>query len=171
MDDLSANRSTERDLVHVPPALPLDARNEPLNPTKRLNAAPRCGARSKRTGMPCRAPAVGGKQRCRMHGGAHGSGGRHGNTNAYKHGLYSADARALGFIGSWLAKAATGDRRHAPARLVRAPEIRALVNRMWALGAGDSQTERLTPLRLAAIELAQLAGVEWRPPREPSDDA
>jgi hypothetical protein len=31
--------------------------------------APRCGAHSRRTGLPCRAPAVRGKQRCRLHGG------------------------------------------------------------------------------------------------------
>ena len=47
---------------------------EPLPPTiKRranpnLNLAPRCGART-RSGCPCRAPAIQGKLRCRMHGG------------------------------------------------------------------------------------------------------
>ncbi|MFZ2080570.1 MAG: HGGxSTG domain-containing protein [Xanthobacteraceae bacterium] len=30
-------------------------------------ASPRCGART-RSGKPCRAPAVNGKKRCRMHG-------------------------------------------------------------------------------------------------------
>lgn len=33
-----------------------------------LNLAPRCGART-RVGCPCQAPAIHGKQRCRMHGG------------------------------------------------------------------------------------------------------
>jgi hypothetical protein len=33
--------------------------------TKRLNGAPRCGART-RSGHPCRAPAVNSKRRCRM---------------------------------------------------------------------------------------------------------
>ncbi len=33
------------------------------------DAAPRCGART-RGGAPCRGPAVRGKRRCRMHGGA-----------------------------------------------------------------------------------------------------
>ena len=36
---------------------------------KRLQDAPRCGAKT-RKGTPCRSPAVNGKRRCRMHGGA-----------------------------------------------------------------------------------------------------
>ena len=47
----------------------------------------RCGAKT-RSGKPCRVPAVGGKKRCRMHGGAPGSGAPRGNQNALKHGLY-----------------------------------------------------------------------------------
>ena len=35
----------------------------------RFSDARRCGARSKRTGQPCRAPACRGKRRCRLHGG------------------------------------------------------------------------------------------------------
>ncbi|WP_439403479.1 HGGxSTG domain-containing protein [Bradyrhizobium sp. DASA03068] len=35
--------------------------------------SPRCGARP-RDGTACRAPAMHGKRRCRMHGGARGSG-------------------------------------------------------------------------------------------------
>ena len=58
----------------------------------RTNA--RCGAKT-RQGTPCRAPAVKGKQRCRMHGGAKGSGAPKGNNNALKHGLYTAEAKAL----------------------------------------------------------------------------
>jgi len=38
------------------------------NPAGDPSQAPRCGART-RTDQPCRAPAVRGKQRCRMHGG------------------------------------------------------------------------------------------------------
>lgn len=41
--------------------------------TAPMLASPGCGART-RTGQPCRSPAVTGKQRCRMHGGAAGSG-------------------------------------------------------------------------------------------------
>jgi len=53
----------------------------------------RCGAKT-RSGKPCRSPAVQGKKRCRMHGGAPGSGAPHGNKNAQKHGLYTRKAIA-----------------------------------------------------------------------------
>jgi hypothetical protein len=53
----------------------------------------RCGART-RSGGPCRSPAVRGKRRCRMHGGATGSGAPMGNKNALRHGLYTAEAIA-----------------------------------------------------------------------------
>ena len=57
------------------------------NNTYAFNKAARCGARTKRNnGSPCRAPAVRGKQRCRIHGGSKGSGGQQGNTNALRHG-------------------------------------------------------------------------------------
>jgi hypothetical protein len=56
-----------------------------------MNQAPRCGARN-RSGKPCRAPAVRGKRRCRMHGGAAGSGAPIGNKNALRHGRYAAEA-------------------------------------------------------------------------------
>jgi hypothetical protein len=54
----------------------------------------RCGAKTRR-GSPCRAPAVAGKKRCRMHGGAAaGSGAPVGNRNALKSGLYTREAIA-----------------------------------------------------------------------------
>ncbi|WP_091129415.1 HGGxSTG domain-containing protein [Microvirga guangxiensis] len=53
--------------------------------------APRCRAKT-RTGGCCRAPAVNGKERCRMHGGAAGSGAPIGNRNALKNGLYTREA-------------------------------------------------------------------------------
>ena len=56
-------------------------------------ASPRCGAKI-RTGGWCRAPAVRGKRRCRMHGGAPESGAPRRNHNARKHGLFAADAIA-----------------------------------------------------------------------------
>jgi hypothetical protein len=59
----------------------------------RLNQAPRCHAQT-RQGTPCRQPAVTGRKRCRMHGGADGIGGQPGNRNALKHGLYTAEAIA-----------------------------------------------------------------------------
>ena len=54
-------------------------------------AARRCGAQT-RSGGPCRCPAARGKTRCRMHGGAHGSGAPIGNGNARKHGTYTREA-------------------------------------------------------------------------------
>jgi hypothetical protein len=53
----------------------------------------RCGART-RDRNPCRSPAVRGKRRCRMHGGAAGSGAPIGNKNALRHRHYMAEAIA-----------------------------------------------------------------------------
>ena len=53
----------------------------------------RCGART-RSGGSCRSPAVNGKRRCRMHGGAPGSGAPLGNKNAVKHGRFTRDKMA-----------------------------------------------------------------------------
>jgi hypothetical protein len=59
-----------------------------------MRTSPRCGAKT-RKGTACQAPAVAGKKRCRMHGGAKGSGAPKGNQNALKHGLYTGEAKAL----------------------------------------------------------------------------
>lgn len=56
-------------------------------------SSPRCGAKT-RSGKLCQSPAVTGKKRCRMHGGAEGSGAPLGNKNALKHGLYTREALA-----------------------------------------------------------------------------
>jgi hypothetical protein len=56
-------------------------------------ASPRCGAKT-RSGGVCRSPAVSGRKRCRMHGGAQGSGALKANRNACKHGLFTRDAIA-----------------------------------------------------------------------------
>lgn len=53
-----------------------------------MMASLRCGAKT-RGGGSCRAPAIAGKVRCRMHGGANGSGAPQGNQNAFKHGAYA----------------------------------------------------------------------------------
>ena len=45
-----------------------------------MHLSPRCGART-RQGSPCRSPAVQDRKRCRMHGGAKGSGAQAGNRN------------------------------------------------------------------------------------------
>ena len=59
-----------------------------------LHQAPRCTARSKRTGQPCRNPAVRGWSVCRMHGARGGAkpGTAHPN---YRHGERSQEATAL----------------------------------------------------------------------------
>lgn len=54
-------------------------------------ASPRCGAKT-RSGSACRSPAVHGRKRCRMHGGAPGSGAPRANQNACKHGLFTREA-------------------------------------------------------------------------------
>jgi hypothetical protein len=58
--------------------------------THAMLASPRCGAKT-RSGAPCMAPAVSGKARCRLHGGAAGSGAPRGDKNALKHGAYTRE--------------------------------------------------------------------------------
>ncbi|MGN1289158.1 MAG: HGGxSTG domain-containing protein [Bradyrhizobium sp.] len=64
-----------------------------IGTTGPMLASPRCGAKTRSSGA-CRAPAVHGKQRCRMHGGAKGSGAPRANRNARKHGRFTSDAIA-----------------------------------------------------------------------------
>jgi hypothetical protein len=73
----------------------------------------RCGAKT-RSGGPCRSPAAGGKQRCRMHGGAPGSGAPRGNQNARTHGLYT--------------RAAVAERRQVSDLLRQSRELMAKIN-------------------------------------------
>jgi hypothetical protein len=56
-------------------------------------ASLRCGAKTRSDGA-CRSPAVRGKTRCRMHGGAPGSGAPRANRNARTHGLFTRGALA-----------------------------------------------------------------------------
>jgi hypothetical protein len=64
------------------------ARNiSPMLASLRCRAKIRCGGS-------CRSPAVRGKRRCRMHGGAPKSGAPRGNQNACKHGLFTRDTIA-----------------------------------------------------------------------------
>lgn len=66
------------------------------------NAAPRCGAKT-RSGHPCKGAAVSGKKRCRMHGGASGSGAPSGEKNGrYKYGQFTGEAVALRHEGRQL---------------------------------------------------------------------
>ena len=56
-------------------------------------ASLRCGAKTRASGG-CRSPAVHGRKRCRMHGGAQGSGAPRANQNARKHGRFTRGAIA-----------------------------------------------------------------------------
>jgi hypothetical protein len=64
-----------------------------IRTTGPMLASRRCGAKT-RSGGSCHSPAVHGKKRCRMHGGAQGSGAPRANRNARKHGLFTRDAIA-----------------------------------------------------------------------------
>ena len=55
--------------------------------------APRCKAKSKRTGQRCKAPAVRGWNVCRFHG-ARGGAPKGKANGAWKHGYYSGAAQA-----------------------------------------------------------------------------
>lgn len=59
------------------------------NPPGDFSKAPRCGAKT-RKGTPCQGPAMA-NGRCRMHGGK-SLGAPKGNSNAFKHGMYSKEA-------------------------------------------------------------------------------
>jgi hypothetical protein len=73
-----------------------------------MNAAARCGAKDRRTGLPCeRAPECG-RRRCRSHGGAPGSGAPRGNANRRINGFSSAAARAEHRAARELLKAGWG---------------------------------------------------------------
>ncbi|WP_084558936.1 MULTISPECIES: HGGxSTG domain-containing protein [unclassified Mesorhizobium] len=56
-----------------------------------MHSSPRCGART-RSANPCKSPAMP-NGRCRLHGGK-SPGAPKGNSNAFKHGRYSAEAMA-----------------------------------------------------------------------------
>jgi hypothetical protein len=60
-----------------------------------MAGARRCGAKT-RAGRPCRQSAVRDRTRCRMHGGAKGSGGPRGNRNGnFKHGLHTRENQSI----------------------------------------------------------------------------
>lgn len=65
-----------------------------VNPMQRAHQSPRCTAHSKRTGFPCKNPAVRGWAVCRMHGAGGGSksGEQHPN---YRHGLRTRAMREI----------------------------------------------------------------------------
>jgi len=73
--------------------------DDELNPMRlreppQLAGSGRCGART-RSGLPCSQPRVTGKARCRLHGGAPGSGAPSGERNGrYCDGAYTKEAKA-----------------------------------------------------------------------------
>jgi hypothetical protein len=62
-----------------------------INPMQSAHGAPRCKAKSKRTGKRCRAPAVKGYRVCRMHGARGGAPAGKKNGN-YRHGTRTKEA-------------------------------------------------------------------------------
>lgn len=62
-----------------------------MNRVYGFEKAPRCTATSKRTGLPCRAPAVRGWRVCRFHG-ARGGAPKGRLNGQYCHGLYTEEA-------------------------------------------------------------------------------
>ena len=65
-----------------------------LTETGSVSQPSQCGART-RSGAPCKSAPVTGRRRCRMHGGADGSGAPKGERNGnYKHGRYTAEVAA-----------------------------------------------------------------------------
>ena len=75
-----------------------------INPMQSAHDAPRCKAKSKRTGKPRGAPAVGGYRVCRMHGARGGAptGVHNGN---YRHGTRTKEAiqavRLVNLLSNW----------------------------------------------------------------------
>ncbi len=65
-----------------------------LTETETVSQASRCGAQT-RSGAPCKSAPVTGRRRCRMHGGAEGSGAPSGPRNGnYKHGRHTEEVAA-----------------------------------------------------------------------------
>ena len=79
-----------------------------------MHQASRCSATSKRTGQPCRAPAVGGKTVCRFHG------ARAGAPTGQRNGMYRHGGRT---------KQAQDERRYLTGLLRAAREGLGVTNR------------------------------------------
>lgn len=72
------------------------------------NSAPRCGAHARTTGAPCKAPAIKGKRRCRLHGGRSTgprtlSGLARSKSANLRHGEYSRESQTIRKLGRMLA--------------------------------------------------------------------
>lgn len=79
-----------------------------VDPLHAANAAPRCAARSKRSGLPCRNPAVRGWSVCRMHGARGGAKPGKAHPN-WKHGERSQKAVLLRALVNNLIRKARDD--------------------------------------------------------------
>ena len=67
--------------------------NNPTQPAD-VSQVSLCGAKT-RSGGPCKSAPVTGRRRCRMHGGAYGSGAPSGSRNGnFRHGRYTAEVAA-----------------------------------------------------------------------------
>ena len=62
-----------------------------MNAIYPFQKSPRCSATSKRTKMPCQAPAVRGWNVCRFHG-ARGGGPKGKRNGMYRHGVFTHEA-------------------------------------------------------------------------------
>ena len=70
--------------------------DNPMHPAETRSVSPydRCGART-RSGEPCKSAPVTGRRRCRMHGGADGSGAPTGARNGnFRHGRHTKEVVA-----------------------------------------------------------------------------
>jgi hypothetical protein len=77
----------------------------PMHPAQRLFLAPRCTGKTKRTGLPCQAPAVRGWSVCRMHG-AHGGAPSGPGNGMWRHGGRSAETIGIRRLGAALTRMA-----------------------------------------------------------------
>lgn len=82
-----------------------------------MHASQRCSAKSKRSGVKCKAPAVRGWSVCRMHG-ARGGGPRGVAHGQYRHGIYCVEVKADRAIF----RALMGDARETIGRLKQFPD-------------------------------------------------
>ena len=73
----------------------LKMRDNPMHLVTLMNAAPRCKARSKRSQQACRAPAIRGRDTCRMHGGRSPGAPKGERNGNFKLGLHTNEIMAL----------------------------------------------------------------------------
>ena len=122
------------------------------NLTGNPQSAPRCRAHSRKTGQPCRAPAIRDRKRCRMHGGK-GSGAPKDNQNAKTSGHYTAKAEAQQFWLAYLNWLIDRDDRHLSHRLTNPREIRELVKLLRHWGNAMLSLDQFRAIHAVANDL------------------